>query len=64
MNVKQVQDHFEEEALEYDKAILRIVPFYHEQHEIILQILPFEKQNPLQILDLGCGTGVLSHVLL
>jgi tRNA (cmo5U34)-methyltransferase len=64
MDVKQVQDHFEEEALEYDKAILRIVPFYHEQHEIILQILPFEKQNPLQILDLGCGTGVLSHVLL
>lgn len=64
MNVKQVQDHFEEEALEYDKTILRIVPFYHEQHEIILQILPFEKQNPLQILDLGCGTGLLSHVLL
>jgi len=64
MDVKHVQDHFEEEALEYDKAILRIVPFYHEQHEIIRQILPFEKQKPLQILDLGCGTGLLSHVLL
>ncbi|MGE5306949.1 MAG: hypothetical protein ACM3TN_26895 [Alphaproteobacteria bacterium] len=39
MDVREVRDHFEEEALEYDKAILRIVPLYHEQHEIILRIL-------------------------
>ncbi len=64
MDTSHVKDHFEEEALEYDKAILRLVPFYHEQHEIIIRLLPFEKQSPLKIVDLGCGTGLLSHALL
>ncbi|HEY7555240.1 MAG TPA: methyltransferase domain-containing protein [Candidatus Binatia bacterium] len=64
MDLKLVRDHFEQEAMEYDSSILRLVPHYHEQHEIILQLLPFETELPLQILDLGCGTGVLSHVLL
>jgi tRNA (cmo5U34)-methyltransferase len=64
MDLNTVRAHFDEEALEYDQSILRLVPHYHEQHELILQLLPFDRQSPLQMLDLGCGTGVLSHVLL
>lgn len=50
--------------MEYDSSILRLVPHYHEQHEIILQLLPFASDQPVRALDLGCGTGVLSHVIL
>ena len=64
MDLKTVRSHFDEEALEYDQSILRLVPHYHEQHEVILQLLPFDTASPLKALDLGCGTGVLSHVLL
>jgi len=63
MDLNTVRAHFDEEALEYDRSILRLVPHYHEQHELIIQLLPFDRQTPLQMLDLGCGTGVLSHVL-
>jgi tRNA (cmo5U34)-methyltransferase len=64
MDLETVRSHFDEEALEYDQSILRLVPHYHEQHEVILQLLPFDTASPLRMLDLGCGTGVLSHVLL
>jgi tRNA (cmo5U34)-methyltransferase len=64
MDTEQVRDHFEVEALEYDGSILRLVPHYQEQHQIILQVLPFAPDSALQVLDLGCGTGVLSRVAL
>jgi tRNA (cmo5U34)-methyltransferase len=64
MNLDRVSEHFEEEALDYDRSILRLVPHYHEQHAVMLSLLPFERSRPLRALDLGCGTGVLSHVLL
>jgi tRNA (cmo5U34)-methyltransferase len=64
VKASQVQEHFEAEAFEYDGQILRLVPEYHAQHELVLAILPFPATAPLQVLDLGCGTGVLSHVIL
>ena len=64
MDTDRVRDHFQEEALAYDEAILRLVPRYHEQHGILLSLLPFTRDQPLRVLDLGCGTGVLSHVVL
>jgi tRNA (cmo5U34)-methyltransferase len=63
MNPDIVRTHFDEEALEYDRSILRLVPHYHEQHEVILELLPFDRQSTVRILDLGCGTGVLTYVL-
>jgi len=63
MDLNVVRSHFDEEAVDYDQSILRLVPHYHEQHEVMLQLLPFERTSPLNILDLGCGTGVLSRVM-
>jgi tRNA (cmo5U34)-methyltransferase len=64
MDVKRVLAHFDDEALAYDDRILRMVPQYREQAELMLQLLPFEVSQPIAILDLGCGTGALSYTVL
>lgn len=64
MNPGRVHDHFEAEAFEYDSLIDRLIPQYSEQHEIMLAMIPFDEATELTALDLGCGTGVLSHMVL
>lgn len=64
MNLHRVRDHFEGEAFEYDSLIDRLIPCYKEQHEVMLAVIPLDRSSKLTALDLGCGTGVLSHLLL
>jgi SAM-dependent methyltransferase len=42
----------------------RLVPFYDEQREMILGLIPFERSEPLRVLDLGCGPGLLAERIL
>lgn len=64
MDLKGVRAHFDEEAIAYDARILRIVPQYREQGELILEVLPFDAESAIHVLDLGCGTGALSYLAL
>jgi tRNA (cmo5U34)-methyltransferase len=64
MDADRVKDHFDEEAPRYDDLIVRLIPGYREQHDVILGILPFDRESPLRVLDLGCGTGALSRLVL
>lgn len=64
MNLDNVRKHFEEEASKYDGLIPRIIPKYHEQNETILAMIPFDRTRTVKALDLGCGTGILSYLLL
>jgi tRNA (cmo5U34)-methyltransferase len=64
MDLQRVRAHFDEEASAYDAQILRIVPQYREQGELILEVLPFDTSRPIRALDLGCGTGALSYLVL
>lgn len=64
MDSDKVRKHFEEEAFNYDGLITWLIPKYHEQNEIILSIIPFDRSKVLKILDLGCGTGILSNQML
>jgi tRNA (cmo5U34)-methyltransferase len=63
-NLQQVHDHFEREAFRYDQLILKLIPQYREQNALLLDLIPFEPTAPLKVLDLGCGTGVLSYLIL
>lgn len=64
MDLHRVRAHFDEEASAYDTQILRIVPQYREQGELILDVLPFNTSRPVRALDLGCGTGALAYLVL
>ena len=64
MDLKRVRAHFDEAASAYDAQILRIVPWYREQGELILEVLPFDAGRSIRVLDLGCGTGALSYLML
>jgi len=64
MAIEDVKKTFEECATEYDRMIEKIVPYYHEQHKIILSIIPFADKDEIKVLDLGIGTGVLSKLIL
>ncbi|MEG5001639.1 class I SAM-dependent methyltransferase [Microcoleus sp. B4-D4] len=64
MNLNYVREEFEQRAFDYDSLIPRLIPHYREQHDLILQLIPFETNANIQILDLGAGTGILSALIM
>lgn len=63
MQQEQVKEHFAKQADEYEKLMVRLVPQYLEQHQIIYSLLPKE-DNHYRVLDLGCGNGILAELVL
>lgn len=64
MNLDAVREQFEQRAFDYDGLIPRLIPRYREQHDLILQLIPFETNAHIKVLDLGAGTGILSALIL
>jgi len=64
MTPDRVRRHFDDEAFEYDETIPKIIPHYHDQNDTIIRLLPFDGSEAIKALDLGCGTGILSYLLL
>jgi tRNA (cmo5U34)-methyltransferase len=61
--IETVKNHFEEEAKEFDKTILKLIPYYNEMIDALVLSIPFEKYKQIKIIDLGCGTGTIAHKL-
>ncbi len=62
--MNEIKNHFEKEAHSYDEIILKLIPYYKEMvHSLSLSII-FDKEESLQVLDLGCGTGTISKAIL
>jgi tRNA (cmo5U34)-methyltransferase len=64
MNLDNVKEHFEQDASDYDKDILNFIPFYWEQNQAVMDLIPFEGNARIRALDLGTGTGVLADLVL
>jgi len=62
MKQDQIREHFAKQAEDYEKLMVRLVPQFLEQHEIIRELLP-EADKQYRVLDLGCGNGVLSEMV-
>ena len=58
---EMIRIHFEEEAKEYDDIILKLIPFYREMIGALILSIPFKKQAPIRVMDLGCGTGSVAR---
>lgn len=58
--MKKVKDHFEKEAHEFDKLIIKLIPHYHQMLDALVTSIPFKKKEEIKVIDLGCGTGTVS----
>lgn len=55
---------FADPAGAYENLMERLVPKYRKQHEIISDLLPENTGQTLRVLDLGCGSGSRSALVL
>ena len=59
----KVKAHFEEEAAEFDELILKLIPHYEEMINALISSIPFDKDDSIKVMDLGCGTGTVTKLL-
>ncbi|MDR0913256.1 MAG: class I SAM-dependent methyltransferase [Methanobrevibacter sp.] len=59
-NLKNVEKRFEELADEYDQEFIKLIPKYIESIDALINSIPFEENAKIRVLDLGCGTGVIT----
>jgi len=58
--MEAVKKHFEEEVREFDKIILRLIPYYSEMINGMVSAIPHQRSSVINVIDLGCGTGTIS----
>ena len=59
----KIKDHFEQEAHEFDEIIIKLIPYYSQMLDALITSIPFEKNNRIKVIDLGCGTGTISKIV-
>jgi len=61
---KKIKEHFEKEAVVFDKIFFKIMPRYQEMMGAIIEAIPFSRRDKLRVIDLGCGTGNLARKII
>src|SRR5215831_10488798 len=59
-----VRQHFEQEAMEFDRIIVGLIPHYAEMVQALVAAIPFDGNVQIQVVDLGCGTGTVAKQVL
>lgn len=57
---ESVHSLFDRTAETYDRARRRLIPCFDELYRAAIEALPFEREDEIEVLDLGAGTGLLS----
>jgi tRNA (cmo5U34)-methyltransferase len=64
METERVRDHFRVQVPDYPGLMKRLIPFYDEQRDIMLGLVPFHLDETIRVLDLGCGPGLMAEKIL
>src|SRR6266542_3481800 len=64
METEQVRHHFRTQVPKYSELMQRLIPFYDEQRDIMLSLMPLNRDAQLRVLDLGCGPGMMAARIL
>ena len=62
--MRTIKQHFEDEAKDFDRLILTLIPHYAQMVEALIAAIPFDGAAPLRAIDLGCGTGTVARAVL
>lgn len=54
---------FESEAKKFDNVIPLLIPFYNDIYNILIDSIPFYRNMPINVLDIGCGTGTFAKII-
>lgn len=60
----RIKQHFEEEAQDFDRIILTLIPDYLRMLDALVAAIPFDSTAVIRVVDLGCGTGTVAHRVL
>jgi tRNA (cmo5U34)-methyltransferase len=60
----KIRQHFDEEAREFERIIVTLIPEYPQMVEALIAAIPFSHSAPLRVIDLGCGTGTVTACIL
>lgn len=63
MTSNTIKEHFETEANEFDDNIVKIIPYYAQMTRGLIDSIQFETNEPMRIIDLGCGTGTIAKLI-
>ena len=54
---------FDKAARDYDRARRQLVPCFDDFYGTVLELIPYERDAEVRVLDLGAGTGLLSALI-
>ncbi|MBV5282381.1 MAG: class I SAM-dependent methyltransferase [Paludibacter sp.] len=63
MTTSTVKEHFEAEAHEFDSIIVKLIPYYDQMINALIDSIQFDRFDSIRIIDLGCGTGTIAKRL-
>ena len=62
--IVKIKQCFEGIAKVFDVNSIKVLPFYNSMLQSLVFALPFKREDRVNILDLGCGTGNVAKSLL
>jgi tRNA (cmo5U34)-methyltransferase len=59
--IDTIKQDFSKRSIFYDDYIVKVVPHHKEMLEALIENIPFSRDRPIRIIELGCGTGMATY---